>query len=105
MIYRPDCIDCNFARVRLSADMVLNQLNDGGVVRVMSLYAGEPDAEFAAAVTAFPDKWLNVAAPEVEKYFDIREYPALYYLDKDHRIIGKDLKVENILKAFQSLIK
>lgn len=104
MIYRPDCFDCSFARVRLSADMVLNQLNDGGVVRIMSLYAGEPDAEFSAAATAFPEKWLNVASPEVEKYFDIRDYPAIYYLDKDHRIIGKDLKVENILKAFQTLL-
>lgn len=105
MIYKPDCLDCSFARVRLSADMVVNQLNDGGIVRVMSLYAGQPDAEFAAAAAAFPEKWLNVASPDVEKYFDIRSYPAIYYLDKDHRIVGKDLKVENILKAFQTLIQ
>ncbi len=104
-IYENDCLDCSFARVRLSADMVLNQLNDAGIVRVVSLYAGEPDAEFSAAVTAFPEKWINVASPETATYFDMRLKPAIYYLDKDHRIIGKELSVDNILNAFRSLIK
>lgn len=104
-IYEPDCLDCTFARVRLAADMVLNQLNDAGIVRVMSLYAGEPDAAFSAAVTAFPEKWLNVASAETAKYFDMRVKPAIYYLDKEHRIIAKDLTVDNILNAFGQLIK
>ncbi len=104
-IYEPDCLDCNFARVRLSADMVLNQLNDGGIVRVMSLYAGEPDAGFSAAVTDFPEKWINVASPETSKYFDMRAKPAIYYLDKDHRILAKDLAVDNIINAFRSLMQ
>lgn len=104
-IYENDCLDCTFARVRLSADMVLNQLNDAGVVRVVSLYAGEPDAAFSTAVTAFPDKWINVASPEATSYFDMRLKPAIYYLDRDHRIIGKELSVDNILNAFRKLIK
>lgn len=103
-IYEPDCLDSNFARVRLSADMVLNQLNDAGIVRVMSLYAGEPDAGFSTAVTPFPEKWINVASPETSKFFDMRVKPAIYYLDKDHRIIAKELVVDNILNAFHSLI-
>ncbi len=105
MVYPPDCLDCSFARVRLSADMVLNQLNDQGVVRVVTLYAGEPDAAFAKAVANFPPKWINVASAETERYFDMRIKPSLYYLDKDHKIIGKHLNVDNILEAFRSMIK
>lgn len=105
IIYEGDCLDCSFARVRLSADMVLNQLNDGGIVRVVSLYAGEPDAAFAEAVAPYPKAWLNVASPETAKYFEMRSLPAIYYLDKEHKIIGKDLVVDNILEAFRSLIK
>lgn len=104
-IYENDCFDCSLARVRLSADMVVNQLNDAGIVRVVSLYNGEPDAEFSTAVTAFPEKWINVASGETDSYFDIRVKPAIYYLDKDHRIIGKELSVDNILDAFRKLIK
>ena len=104
-IYENDCLDCTFARVRLSADMVLNQLNDAGVVRVVSLYAGEPDAAFSTAVTSFPESWINVASPETASYFDMRLKPAIYYLDKDHKIIGKELSVDNILNAFGKLIK
>lgn len=105
LIYEDDCLDCSFARVRLSADMVLNQLNDANIVRVMSLYAGEPDAAFATAVKAFPEKWLNVASPETASYFDMRKKPAIYYLDKDHKIVGKELEVDHILEVFRSLIK
>lgn len=104
-IYENDCFDCSLARVRLSADMVVNQLNDAGIVRVVSLYNGEPDAEFSTAVTAFPEKWINVASGETDSYFDIRVKPAIYYLDKDHKIIGKELSVDNILDAFRKLIK
>ena len=85
--------------------MVLNQLNDAGVVRVVSLYAGEPDAAFSTAVTSFPESWINVASPETASYFDMRLKPAIYYLDKDHKIIGKELSVDNILNAFGKLIK
>lgn len=104
-IYQPDCLDCTFTRVRLAADMVLNQLNDAGIVRIMSLYAGEPDAEFSTAVTAFPEKWINVASPETSKYFDMRVKPSIYYLDKDHRIIAKEVSVDNLLNAFRHLIQ
>lgn len=103
-IYESDCLDCTFARVRLSADMVLNQLNDAGIVRVVSLYAGEADADFYTSVTAYPDNWINVASPETRDYFDMRLKPAIYYLDKQHRIIGKELSVDNILNAFIKLI-
>lgn len=105
MVYPKDCLDCRFARVRLSADMVLNQLNDQGVVRVVTLYAGEPDAEFSADVTAFPKNWINVASPEAARYFDMRRTPAIYYLDKNHVILSKNLQVDNILEVFRSLIK
>lgn len=104
-IYENDCFDCSLARVRLSADMVVNQLNDAGIVRVVSLYNGDPDAEFSYAVTAFPEKWINVASGETNSYFDTRIKPAIYYLDKDHKIIGKELSVDNILDAFRKLIK
>ena len=59
-----------------SADMVINQLNDGGIVRVVSLFAGEPDASFLTAVTSFPENWLNVASPQTGEYFDMRVKPA-----------------------------
>lgn len=104
-IYDGDCPDCSLARVRLSADMVLNQLNDAGVVRVMSLYAGEPDAAFSEAVSSFPSNWLNAASAEAALDFDLREKPSIYYLDKDHKILAKNLVVDNILNAFRSMIK
>lgn len=104
-VYEPDCVDCSFARVRLSADMILNQLNVAGIVRIISLYAGQPDADFVKAADEFPKEWLNVASPLAADYIDMRMKPAIYYLDKGHKIIGKELSVDNILEAFRKLIK
>ncbi len=103
-IYAPDNFDCTLARTRLSADMVLNQLNDAGIVRVMSLYAGEPDASFNAAVSAMPSGWINVASPMASEIFDLRHFPAIYYLDRNKKVLGKNLEVDNILAAFRSLM-
>lgn len=105
LVYPPDCLDCTFAKTHLSADLVLNQLNDQGVVRVVTVYAGEPDAAFLSTVATYPANWINVASPEAELYFDMRFKPSIYYLDKDHKIIGKHLQVDNILEVFRSLIK
>ncbi len=105
LVYNPGSIDAKFARVRLSADMVLNQLNNQGVVRVVTLCNGPADTSFAVEAAAMPEKWLNVASEETSKYFDMRLDPTIYYLDKDHRIIGKHLMVDNILEAFRSMIQ
>lgn len=105
IIYEPDCMDCSFARVRLSADMILNQLNRGGIIKIVSLFAGEPDAAFAEAVADYPVEWLNVASPEASKYFDMSSKPSIYYLDKDNVVVGKNLIVDNIIEAFRTLMK
>lgn len=105
MVYNPGSMDARFAKVRLSADMVLNQLNDQGIVRVVTLRNGPADTDFAVDATSMPQNWINVASDETSKYFDIRIDPTIYYLDNEHRIIGKQLSVDNILEAFRSMIK
>lgn len=103
-IYSPDNFNCTLARTRLAADMVLNQLNDAGIVRVVSLYAGAPDASFSEAVSAMPSGWINVASPVAGEYFDLRYFPAIYYLDRNKKVLGKNLDVDNILAAFRTLM-
>lgn len=105
MVYNPGSLDSRFARVRLSTDMVLNQLNDQNVVRVVTLRNGPADATFAVEATTMPENWLNVASEETSKYFDMRLDPMIYYVDKNHKIIGKQLSVDKILEAFRSMIK
>lgn len=99
----PDCMDCNFAKARLSADYNLNQLIQKGLVKVISIYPGEATAEWAAEVLKYPANWEVGASEDIDLYFDLSVMPAIYYIDSRHKVLGKDVPVDNILVAMRQI--
>jgi len=98
----PDCSDCNLARVRLSADYNTNQLIKENQLTIVSIYPGEPDnKEWQEAAKSYPDTWIVGAMPDADLYFDIRESPTFIFLNKDHRVLAKDMPLDHYLNAFR----
>jgi hypothetical protein len=97
----PDCSDCTLAKVRLSADININQLIKSGDLTLLSIYPGEADTEWLAAVTDYPSSWVVGACSDADAYFNLPETPRFYLLDSEKKIIGKDLLLDNVLNAFR----
>lgn len=97
----PDCDDCALARVRLSADNNINDLIDSGLVKIVSIYPGEPDEQWRQNAASYNPRWIVGAAPDVDENFDLRNPPVMYYLNKQHTILSKTLVVDNLLEAFK----
>lgn len=98
----PECSDCNLARVRLSADFNTNQLLKAGELTIVSLYPGDADSkEWQEAAKSYPDTWIVGAMPDADLYFDLRESPTLLFLNKDHKVLAKDMPVDHYLNAFR----
>lgn len=95
----PDCIDCMMARTRLSADYNTNELIKRGLVKVVCIYPGKPNKEWAEAAASYPENWIVGASENIDQIFDIPQTPDIYYLDGKHTILGKHTPIDNLLAA------
>ncbi len=104
-INEPDCADCNMARVRLSADYNINQLIKSGEMTIVSIYPGEADDEqWKNAVSSYPDTWIVGAMPDADLYFDLRDTPQFLFLNKEHKVLVKNVPVDHFLNAAYQVI-
>lgn len=99
----PDCDECALARTRLQADYNLNMLLDKGLLKVVSLYPGEPADEWKSQVSQYNKRWIIGATPNIDEMLDLRQTPTFYYLNAKHEILSKTLSVDGLLEAFASV--
>lgn len=99
----PDCLDCELARIRLSADANLNDLVSAGKIKVLSIYPGEADDEWRDRTTVYNNRWEVGAAPDVDELYDMRNPPVIYYLNDQHVILSKTFDIDNLLEAFHQV--
>ena len=102
----PDCSDCNMARLRLDADISMNELIKDGLVKVVAISLCEPDEEWRSAVERFPDTWRVGASPDADLTIDLRNGPPDFYLlGRDGTIRYKHLNVDQVLDVARQLKK
>ena len=99
----PDCTECELARMRLSADVNLNDLIDSGNLVVLSIYPGEPTDDWKDRTTVYNKKWIVGAMPEIDELYDMRNPPVIYYLNGQHKILSKNFDIDNLLEAFRQV--
>lgn len=96
----PECEDCTLTRVRLAADFNTRQLIDKGVLKIVSIYPDEPSEEWKNNCKTYPETWVIGASPEADDLFDMRHAPVMYFLDKNHKILAKNILIDNVINAF-----
>ncbi len=99
----PDCFDCTLAKARLSADNNTNSLIDAGLVKVVSIFPGEPTAEWKAEVEKYPSNWIIGACENIDEYFNLDTMPAIYWLDGRHKVVGKEVPIDNLIFILQQI--
>lgn len=99
----PDCTECEIARMRLSADVNLNDLIDTGNLIVLSIYPGEADDTWKDRTSVYNKKWIVGAMPQIDELYDMRNPPVIYYLNGSHKILSKNFDIDNLLEAFRQV--
>lgn len=97
----PECGDCELARVRLAADMNLNDLIEAGQIRVVSILPSEPSDEWIEKAATYNGNWIVGAAPNVDEIYDMRVSPVIYYLDGKRQILSKSLDTDGLKEGFR----
>lgn len=94
-----ECADCQLAKVRLATNINLNKLIDNGVIKIVTIYPGEPSKEWENEVESYPNNWIIGANEDIYDMFDMRTSPTIYQLDDKHTIIAKNLNIEGIISV------
>lgn len=106
MFIDPDCIDCSLAKIRLSADFVVEALVKNKILDIVAIYPGDPnDAEWLSYATTLPKNWISGAMTDAESLFDIPSTPTIYYLNQERKVAAKNVTTDKILTAFHQLVE
>lgn len=97
----PSCSDCNFARIRLSADYNANELIRRGELTVVSILPDDPSDEWREEAARYPETWVVGAMPDADTYFDLRRSPTFLFLNSRHKVLLKDMDLDYLLGAFR----
>ncbi|MDR1884128.1 MAG: DUF5106 domain-containing protein [Prevotella sp.] len=105
MFYNPDCHTCAENISYLKQSPVINKLHETGTLKVLTFY---PDADLSSWEQHrkdIPASWVNGYDKNQtvlnKKVYDLKAIPTLYLLDKDKRVLLKDVtsqKIEFYLK-------
>lgn len=96
----PDCDDCALVKARLAADFSTRQLIDKGILKIVSIYPDAPSEEWKESAARYPETWVAGASEEADDTFDMRNAPVMYFLDKDRKILAKNMVIDNVINAF-----
>lgn len=97
----PSCTDCRHSKLKLETNAALTNLVDKGMVNILFIIP-DPEEGWQTEVAGYSSKWSVGASENVDELYDLRLTPAFYVIDKDDKIIGKNITAEQVLKLTQS---
>lgn len=86
----PDCDDCRMSKLKMETDINFSSLVDKGLVNVMFIVA-DPTEGWQTRMTGFSPKWTIGASEEVGEELDLRHSPSFYVVNKEGKLVGKNL--------------
>lgn len=107
MLYDPECEVCEDAIRIMSEAKAFTEAQKSGEVSVIAINAyGQPNGGEADRKDGMPQNWVVGYSPEGEieneEIYAIRATPAIYVLDKDGRILMKDLSIARLSQFVNS---
>lgn len=106
LFYNPDCHGCAETLAAMRASSVLNSPRIMKQVRILAFYPDEDHEVWAEHRHEIPDGWINSYDKELtvltEERYDLKAMPTLYLLDKDKKVLLKDVSVKQIEDYFEN---
>ena len=100
IFYDPDCDNCKEIIGDLSSNHVLNEMIEKGDLTVLAVYSGEEREMWLETNSMLPQSWIvgyDAGTIDRQDSYYFRATPTIYLLDKDKRVIFKDLPASTLL--------
>lgn len=97
-ITTPVCEDFRYTNLKLDISSVVNdKINDGTLdIDLIMVCNKLPEANY-------PEKWNVFASENINETLDVRMFPCFYLLDKNGKIVGKNLAVDDAIDLLETL--
>lgn len=103
----PGCEDCKAVIDQLSSLPGLNSAIAAGALAVVNVYPDQDLTEWHAYAPVYPDNWYNGYDQDLAVgagLYNLRAIPSLYLLDKDKRVVFKDVDTSILLQYLQAVL-
>ncbi|MBR5102042.1 MAG: DUF5106 domain-containing protein [Muribaculaceae bacterium] len=98
LVFTNNDTDGDIAKLRLSTDLNLNRYVGAGVVKLITIdVSGKADIK--ADEAKYPT-WTATACKDAIDKIDIRRMPAVFILDADHKVMRKNLSIDELINMF-----
>ena len=101
IFYDPDCGHCQEILTALWEDELLAQMIADGEMDVLAIYSGEERELWEQTLSHFPDGWktgYESGKLQENGTYVLRAMPTIYLLDKDKRVVLKDVPASQLLQ-------
>lgn len=102
MFYNPDCHACGELIVKLKSSQVIASMQQNKSLTILSFYPDEDLEIWKKHLSDIPASWVNGYDKQVtvnnKKKYDLKAIPTLYLLDRDKKVILKDVDFDVLEK-------
>ena len=99
VLFLDDSTDSMIGRLRLSTDVALNDLLNGGGMQLVCLSVNKYSTDWANTAAGYADNWTIGCGENLARDLDLRAFPCCYFLDDQHTILSKSMSVESLMQA------
>ena len=96
----PDCSDCRYSNVKLEISSIVDDLIEDSRLDVLIVGVG-----YDAKVADYSQKFKVMSSDNASQVMDIRMYPCFYIIDKEGKIVAKNLPVDSAIDILDTLSK
>lgn len=103
----PGCEDCKAVIDQISSLQGLDEAIAAGMLAVVNVYPDEDLAQWHSYAPIYPDNWYNGYDQDLAVgggLYNLRAIPSLYLLDKDKKVIFKDVDTMVLTEYLQSVL-
>jgi peroxiredoxin len=100
LFFCPEDMNGSIARTRLSTDVTIGNLVKEGKVKVVCVTNDKTSAAWQKDSKEMATEWTVGHSDDVFKNYDIRITPSFMVLDKDYKVVSKNLTIDQIKNMF-----
>ena len=104
--YNPDCHTCSEIKQEMKASDWLKQLSADGIIEILTCYPDEDLELWKNHLDEMSADWINGydkgQVITMEHLYDLSSIPSFYLLDKDKKVVLKDVDWPVILQFFKN---
>lgn len=103
--YNPDCHACKEITGQMVASPLIEQLEQNKKLKILAVYPDEDLEAWRKHIPDVPANWINSYDSQItlknDEIYDLKAIPTLYLLDKDKKVILKDVMLGQLMEYLQ----